>query len=319
MAYLGGLGNPQALPFLPLSGGTMTGNLTLADAGKVIFGTRGNINATADGLFVLTNNAESGFTRLCLGSATSGPALKYGSASVLAVRTGSDAAYAELQAGDIGAYNGSTVKMYTVLGSALLSMGSDMHIAWANAAGANQTKDVGLNRNATGVIAVTNGSSGAGDLRLGMSALTAGTMTGTNTALSRRVVHRFDWTNAMITALGASLTGDIAVCTLPAKTIVVNAYVVVVSAATGTTTLSLSVGRTGAGYIDYVTNSDIKAAANTVYGDASGERGTNLVGYDMPSFTGTTVVNAHLISTVENLSACLGSTGSIYLETITLP
>jgi hypothetical protein len=319
MAYLGGLGNPQALPFLPLSGGTMTGNLTLADAGKVIFGTRGNINATADGLFVLTNNAESGFTRLCLGSATSGPALKYGSASVLAVRTGSDAAYAELQAGDIGAYSGSTVKMYTVLGSALLSMGSDMHIAWANAAGANQTKDVGLNRNAAGVLAVTNGSSGNGDLRMGISALTAGTFTATNTALSRKVVHRFDWTNAMITALGASLTGDITICTLPAKTVITNCYMVVTGTAADTAGLSGSCGVLNTLYTDHILASNLQVAANTVYGDIAGERGSNATGFHMPSFTGTTAFIMHLISTTQNLSSVTGSTGSIYLETITLP
>ncbi len=150
-------------------------------------------------------------------------------------------------------------------------------------------------------------------------ALTAGTMTIGTSAMVRSVVHKFSWTNAMIVALGAVANGDVTVCTLPAKTLVKNVYVVITGQGAGVATLSVAVGRTAAAYIDYVVASDAKATANTVYGDASGERGTNLVGYDLPSITGTTAVKAHFIATVQTLDATTGSTGDIYIETVTLP
>lgn len=161
--------------------------------------------------------------------------------------------------------------------------------------------------------------SATGTLTLTQGALTAGTMTVTQSAAVRTFTTRFDWTNAMVTALGAVTAGDVAVGTLPAKHVVKNAYVVITSAAGTVTTLTVAVGRTGAGYIDYIVASDAKAAANTVYGDAAGERGTNLTGYDLPSFTGTTLINAHFISTGGNLNTVTTSTGAIFLETELLP
>ncbi len=150
-------------------------------------------------------------------------------------------------------------------------------------------------------------------------AVTAGTMTPSNIYQVRRVLHSFVWTNAMVVALGAGLTGDVTVCTLPAKTVVLNAYVVITGTAAGVATLTVAVGRTAAGYIDYIVASDAKVAANTVYGDASGERGTNLTGYDLPSYTGTTAVKAHFVSTVQNLDQTTGSTGTVILETLLVP
>lgn len=166
---------------------------------------------------------------------------------------------------------------------------------------------------------LAGGGTLTGDL-LSANRLTAGTMTvTTNGSASRMIISRYDWTNAMVTALGAALTGDIVVCTLPAKTVVVNAYIVITGTAAGVTTLTVAIGRTGAAYIDYIVASDAKVAANTVYGDASGERGTNLTSYDLPSFTATTAVNAHFISTGTNLNTVTGSTGTVYLRTLTLP
>lgn len=156
-------------------------------------------------------------------------------------------------------------------------------------------------------------------LQAGNTVLTNGTMTAETQGEVRSTIHSYTWTNAMVTALGASLTGDVTICTLPAKTVVKNVYVVITGAATGTTTLTVSVGRTSASYIDYIVASDAQAAANTVYGDASGERGTNLTGYDLPSYTGTTDVVAHFISTGSNLSAVTGSTGRVIIETALVP
>lgn len=84
-------------------------------------------------------------------------------------------------------------------------------------------------------------------------------------------------------------------------------------------TLTLAVGRTGAAYIDYIKASSIMAAANTVYGATSGDRGTNLTGYDLPNIGATAQIKVHLIATGTNLANVTGSSGTIYLETEMLP
>lgn len=178
--------------------------------------------------------------------------------------------------------------------------------------------DTGLERSAAAVVKASDGAGGFGNVVAG-NALTAGTMTVGANAYVRSHISKFTWTNAMVVALGAATTGDITVCTLPAKTVVKNAYVVIDSTAAGVTTLTVAVGRVSAGYIDYIVASDAKVAANTVYGDGSAERGTNLTGYDMGSYTATVAVKAHFISTVENLDQTTTCTGTVYLETITLP
>ena len=151
--------------------------------------------------------------------------------------------------------------------------------------------------------------------------LAAGTMTVTNATYSylRTVINRYSWTNAMVTALGANLTGDISVAVIPAKVIVKNVFVVIDTACTGTATLTVAVGRTGAGYIDYIVASNAKAAANTVYGAVAGDRGTNLTGYDLASWTGTTTIYAHFISTTQTLDATTTCTGHVDIETELLP
>ncbi len=159
----------------------------------------------------------------------------------------------------------------------------------------------------------------AGSLKLTQQNLTAGTMTETNKAEIRTAWARYDWTNAMVTALGATTTGDVTVCTLPAKTMVHDCYMVVDTAAGTVSTLFGAVGRTAAGYIDYIVSSDLKAAANTIYGNASAERGTNLTGYDLISATATTDVKMHFISTGGNLNTVTTCTGHIYLNTVVLP
>jgi hypothetical protein len=148
--------------------------------------------------------------------------------------------------------------------------------------------------------------------------LTAGTMT-KGIAQAPPLTVAFTWTNAMVTALGATTTGDILVGTLPAKTVVVNAYMVIGTAETALTSLTGAVGRTGALFVDYIAASSLKAAASTVYGDAGAERGANLTGYDLPSYTGTTAVNLHLISGVENLNTAVACTGTVFVTYSILP
>jgi hypothetical protein len=131
--------------------------------------------------------------------------------------------------------------------------------------------------------------------------------------------RRYDWTNAQVVALGANLTGDIAVCTLQPKTVVKNAYIVIGTADTSANALTVAVGTVSATYLNLVAAGDAKAVANTIYGDTSGERGTNAVGYWIPSWTAGTVVNAHFVKSTTNLSTVTTSTGSVYLETEILP
>lgn len=151
------------------------------------------------------------------------------------------------------------------------------------------------------------------------AALTAGTLTATNSAQLGTFVSRYDWTNAMIVALGGVLAGDLTVATLQAKTVVRNAYVVIDTPDTSANALTVAFGRVSATYIDYIVASDAKAAANTVYGDVSGERGTNLTGFDLPSITTTTVVKLHFIKTTTFLNSVTGSTGHVYIVYSVLP
>jgi hypothetical protein len=93
-------------------------------------------------------------------------------------------------------------------------------------------------------------------------------------------------------------------------------YLVVDTAATfAAGSLTMAVGRTGATYLDYLANADIKAAANTYYGKALAERGANLTGYDLPSITGTTTVFAHIIAGAGTLNNVTTSTGHIVICT----
>lgn len=150
-------------------------------------------------------------------------------------------------------------------------------------------------------------------------ALTAATMTAENSANYRTTVHSYTWTNAQVVALGAVNAGDITVATLPAKTVVENVYTIIVTPDSSANNLTVACGRTGASFIDYIVASDAKAAANTVYGDASGERGTNLTGYDLPSYTSTTTVTCHFIKTTTTLNTVVGSTGRVILVTTLVP
>jgi hypothetical protein len=163
----------------------------------------------------------------------------------------------------------------------------------------------------------------AGIFKFPQRALTAATMTAETTGSLRDFSHSYTWSNAQVVALGAALTGNITVATLPAKTQVLDAMVVITGAGAGTTTLTVSCGDAIAGtpFINYVVASDAKAAANTVYGDAVAERGTSIDTefWYLPSYTATTLVTCQFISTGANLDQVTGSTGRVILTTRLLP
>jgi hypothetical protein len=134
---------------------------------------------------------------------------------------------------------------------------------------------------------------------------------------------KFSWTNAQITALGASHSGDVTITTLNAKQIV-DAMVVSITgqgAASGSTFLVLRAGGAANELVSF--GLDIKAAAGTFYSSvATGIDGSAISGGDglgwLPSMTGTTAVKLHFASDV-NLSTVTGSSGDVYLRIVTLP
>lgn len=153
-----------------------------------------------------------------------------------------------------------------------------------------------------------------------LSSVTAGGLTSGVNGTLLDGWQKFSWVNADVVALGAALTGNMTVCTLPAKTVVLKAIVVITGQAAGPATLTLALGRTSALYIDYIVAKDAKATVNTVYGETFADLGTNLsalVG-DLPSVTATTDVKLHWIATVANLDQTTASAGDIYLNTIKL-
>lgn len=196
-----------------------------------------------------------------------------------------------------------------------LNIASTGQYTWA-AGTPNTTGDTGWSRASAGIIRATTGDPSSVNSALAPTATTA---TQSNFGEMRSAISAYSWTNAMVVALGATTAGDISMFTLKAKQVVKNAYVIITGAAAGPTTVTVACGRTSSSYIDYIVASDAKAAANTIYGDASGERGTNLTGYDLPSYTGTTTVNCHFISTVSNLSTVTGSTGTLVVELANIP
>lgn len=176
----------------------------------------------------------------------------------------------------------------------------------------------------------------AGTLSCGSTKLlfnkTTGNVTNTALSLTQGGIGQFatgrvsfastfvDITVNDITLSCIGTTCNLVIATLPAKSVVKNAYVRVITpaTATGLATMTIACGRTAASFIDYIVASDGMAAADTVYGDASGERGTNLTGYDLPSVTTTTNITCHLVSSGANLQNFSAGEFYIYLETTVL-
>lgn len=155
-----------------------------------------------------------------------------------------------------------------------------------------------------------------------VGSLTVATMARDSTgALMRTVTSSFSWTNAQVVALGAVTSGDITVATLPAKTQLLDAAVVVSTQATfAPGAFTIQCGDT-ATFVNYIVASDLKAAANTFYGDAVAERGTSIdvEHYYLPSYTATTTVTCRFITAGGNLNAVTNSTGKVILTTRLLP
>ena len=156
---------------------------------------------------------------------------------------------------------------------------------------------------------------------------TAGTMTneyGIGYAAAKTLTSSYAWTNAMLTAGAAATTWDVTVATLPAKTQVLDALVVILTAQGSAGTLAVACGDSGV-FNQFVISGNAKSAANTVYGDAGAERGAALwtstegnIGPYLPSYTATTTITCRFISD-SAMSTMTTSTGRVILTTRLLP
>lgn len=163
----------------------------------------------------------------------------------------------------------------------------------------------------------TDGGSGGGGATY--TALTAGDLTVANDGSNGKPFVA-TWPNGLVQTLGAVTSGEFTVATLPAKTIVKNVFIVLGQRDNSGATLTVSLGRSGASYNDYVVASDATtgAAASSIYGNASAERGTNNTGYDLPSYTGTTAVKIQFV-TDATLDALSLSSGIVIIEYAIVP
>lgn len=232
--------------------------------------------------------------------------------------------------GVIGAARNTGASAINVGVSALLSAANGLPVQISAALLANNAgvaAPIFIARDNTAILPVTGATATWSVIdgaipQYGLGVLTSATMTAETQAYQTTSTSSYTWTNAQVVALGANVAGDITVATLPAKTQVLDAMVVITGAAAGPATVTVSCGdAVGATpFINYVVPSDAKAAANTVYGDAVAERGTSLDAefWYLPSYTGTTLVTCHFIGAA-NLDTVTGSTGRVILATRLLP
>lgn len=140
---------------------------------------------------------------------------------------------------------------------------------------------------------------------------------GATTGKIRGEWFQLAWTNASLAACGAGTACDITMGTLAAKMLVKRAFVSITTAAAGPATLTISCGRTGAGFNDWTLANSAKSAADTLWGDNSdgSESGAGLFATfwrdDLPSWTTTTAIKCHFISTVADVNTTTNSSGTL--------
>lgn len=191
---------------------------------------------------------------------------------------------------------------------------------YSSKAGAAGTQMISISQ--SGGLTAAQRIAGA-DLQNTQSNPTTGTLTLSATGRVRPQLNKYQWTNTMVTALGAVTTGDITVCTLPAKHRVTSVLIVIDTAGTnmGAATLTVQCG-TDATFSDYIATASMLASANTVYGDANVECGASLPGGGLytghlPSWTATTVVKIRITTDGaggKTLADVLTSTGTVIIE-----
>lgn len=122
----------------------------------------------------------------------------------------------------------------------------------------------------------------------------------------------------------AAVTEDLTIVTLPARAVLMSALLVVNVAESTATALTLSLGSAAANYDQIITDSNAKAAANTVYGDDDAERSGDLpdadvLGYKLYSYTATQDITLHVDAGAENVTAAAEGFYDIHLTYMVLP
>lgn len=125
------------------------------------------------------------------------------------------------------------------------------------------------------------------------------------------------WTKYTVTytqLAAAALTNDIALFSLPAKTLIHKVVIKQTTAFAGTTTYTLSVGIVGT-LEKYLAAYDVKAAvAATTFGASA-----VTVNATLESFGGATSIRVAAVATNENLNQASAGVADIYVQTSTLP
>lgn len=254
-------------------------------------------------------------------------------ADSISMRNAADSAYATVRLGSVVAPSGvniptggnATLDVGTVVECSTSSFridgctfGSGSKIVWTNGT-TSGTADVGLARNAAGVLEVNNGTAGTftnTSVKTGAATLTAiqPTQSGA-TGVTTNDLGSIRDTLVKITVdrtafVCAATTCDVTVVTIPAKTWIKNVIgdltTTFACASTCTTsTLSMVLGR-GAGAAEFLASLDADAATGQ-FGDADAELGTQLVrasaiqGGVLSSWSATTNVVVRLTSGTGNI------------------
>ena len=127
---------------------------------------------------------------------------------------------------------------------------------------------------------------------------------------------RKDITNAELVALGEILVGNVLVGTLPANSRLIATYFDVTTAETSANNLTVSMGVTGTGYVDWIVASDAKTKARL--GDAAAERGaTNIDGALF--YTTAQSIYAQFTKTTTHMADLTAFAGTAWVEYAVYP
>jgi len=218
-----------AATYLALAGGTLTGNLLFTDnlytigaaagsrpkdvhqTGTHSFwsGTsttlRGTIQSSGDGILILSNNAGTGFSRLCFGAASAGhPAIKRVSAAKMSARLGDDTGDSDWTCGSLTAAFDSTISGIFVgtrgVTTAACVVGSSAGLSAGSTA--SQLTAIGQS-------CLSGGVTGANNTGVGNQALVTIVAGTDNSAVGHRALWNgnFSQCTALGSVAGSSLTG----------------------------------------------------------------------------------------------------------------
>jgi len=138
-------------------------------------------------------------------------------------------------------------------------------------------------------------------------------------------VIRYTLDKTALVALGDNLTANVLLGNLPAKSRILRALLQTKTAVAGVTAMTVAIGTNSASYNNMLVAADVKAAANTLYGDALTEIGAALQNLSgsyidfIPSLTVDTAIYALLTVTTEKLKDITAGEFDMLVEYETLP